>query len=60
MKKNKWERRWPPKLPYGYAALNLGKALLIIEASKKRLAYTAKLNWVLELFIGLNTKLDTW
>ncbi len=37
MEENKWERRWPPELPYDYAALNLEKALLIIEASKKKL-----------------------
>lgn len=36
MGENKWKRRWPPELPYDYAVLNLEKALLIIEAAKKR------------------------
>ncbi len=33
-----WERMWPPELPYDHEAMNLEKALVIIEGSKKKAA----------------------
>ncbi|MFH1490075.1 MAG: heme-binding protein [Pseudomonadota bacterium] len=36
MEERVWERMWPPELPYDYAAMNLEKALALIEGSKKK------------------------
>jgi len=36
MEENTWERMWPPELPYDYSAMNLEKALVIIEGAKKK------------------------
>ena len=36
MEERTWERMWPPELPYDYSAMNLEKALVIIEGAKKK------------------------
>ena len=36
MVEDPWVRMWPPKLPYNYTAMNLEKALVIIEGAKKK------------------------
>lgn len=36
MEEAKFERQWPPELPYDYTALSLEKALIMIEASKEK------------------------
>lgn len=38
MEQREWERMWPPELPYDYNAMNLEKALVLIEGSKKKAA----------------------
>lgn len=36
MEERKWEREWPPEVPYDYSAMTLEKALTVIEAAKKK------------------------
>jgi len=36
MEDRKWEREWPPVLPYDYAAMTLDKALTMINGVKKK------------------------
>ena len=36
MEERKWDRMWPPELPYDYTAMSLEKALVMIEASKEK------------------------
>ena len=38
MEERTWERMWPPELPYDYGTMNLEKALVMIEGSKKKAA----------------------
>ena len=36
MEERKWEREWPPEVPYDYSAMTLEKALTMIEAAKEK------------------------
>jgi uncharacterized protein GlcG (DUF336 family) len=36
MEQKTWERMWPPELPYDHNAMNLEKALVLIEGAKKK------------------------
>lgn len=36
MEETVWKRMWPPELAYDYNAMNLEKALLLIEGSEKK------------------------
>ena len=36
MEARTWERIWPPELPYDHGAMNLEKALVMIEGAKKK------------------------
>lgn len=36
MDEGQWERRWPPEMPYDYTAMNLEKALVLIEGAKEK------------------------
>jgi len=36
MEEEKFKRQWPPDLPYDYSAMDLEKALIMIEAAKEK------------------------